>query len=146
MNRSINHKVLIVDDDSAILYLCGQILAGSAIVTTAGNAFEAGEILLRGRFDLLVTDYEMPGRNGLDLVLHLRNPGNLTPVIVMSGTPSARNAFEDAGVVNWRFLDKPFRAETFRDLVRRVLSADQSLPDRGWELERQLSFASRRAL
>src|SRR5688572_19071249 len=112
-----HHKVLVVDDDPAILNLCRQCLTTSRVsVALASNVHEARQILAKDDFNLLITDYQLPGLTGFDLVLGLRNEGILTPVILMSGTPSASNAFENAGITQWEFLDKPFRHENFQNL------------------------------
>ena len=111
-----------MDDDPAILNLCRDCLTSSRVsVALASNAYEARQILAQDGFNLLITDHRMPGPTGFDLVLGLRNEGDLTPVILMSGTPSAANAFERAGITQWEFLDKPFHPERFRNLVGKLL-------------------------
>jgi two-component system, NtrC family, C4-dicarboxylate transport response regulator DctD len=117
-----HHNVLIVDEDPAILNLCRQCLTSSRVsVALANNVHEARQILAQNRFDLLIADFHLQGLTALDLVLGLRNEGNLTPVILMSGTPSASNAFQRADITQWEFLDKPFHPERFQNLVRQLM-------------------------
>ena len=117
-----HHKLLVVDADPAILYLCSQCLTTSRVsVALASNVHEARQILAQDDFDLLITDFHLQGLTALDLVLGLRKEGNLTPVILMSGTPSASNAFWPAGISQWEFLDKPFDPEKFQNLARKLM-------------------------
>lgn len=54
-------------------------------VTTVPTPEEALETISNGTFDLLITDYKMPGMNGDDLIRRVREKGITTPAIMLSG-------------------------------------------------------------
>ena len=69
MNKFIAH-ILIVDDDDRIRSLVKQYLnENDFLVTTANSAEEAAEKILIIKFDLIVLDVMMPGKNGLEFIL-----------------------------------------------------------------------------
>jgi CheY-like chemotaxis protein len=80
-------RVLVVDDDEHILKLEVEILnrAGLAVVTAKdGNA--AWKALLAGGFDMLVTDYRMPGVSGVALIRQARIAKLDLPVVMVSAS------------------------------------------------------------
>jgi CheY-like chemotaxis protein len=79
--------ILIVDDDPLITQMLGMVLELSlnVDVVATNSAFQAREILQRGKVSLLLTDYLMPEMNGLNLVRALRDAGSTIPVILLTG-------------------------------------------------------------
>ncbi len=79
--------VLHVDDDSGFLKIAKQCLETDAPVQvdTAVSVEEALKKLEKEKFDVIVCDYQMPGRNGLDLLRTLRSRGNTIPFIIFTG-------------------------------------------------------------
>ncbi|MHA2232658.1 MAG: PAS domain S-box protein [Candidatus Hodarchaeales archaeon] len=81
-------RVLIVDDDEDMLYFASALLSreGACLnVVTAASALEALRILPNRDFDVIVSDYKMPGMNGLELLRDIRNQGNDIPFIMFTG-------------------------------------------------------------
>lgn len=81
-------RILHVDDDSSILVTSKQIL--SIInpvfeVDSANSVDEAWCKLGQRKYDVVVSDYEMPKKSGLDLLVELRNNKNSTPLIIFTG-------------------------------------------------------------
>ncbi|MEO7037563.1 MAG: response regulator [Polyangiaceae bacterium] len=73
--------------------------------------------------DLFVTDIRMPVYTGLEIVSGLREAGLTTPVIIMTAFGNAETR-ERAEALGATLLDKPFKLEQLRGLVRRVLHSD----------------------
>ena len=66
-------RVLIVDDDEIALELLTEALLGAGYeVTAARNGREALEVLRTGLYRIVISDWEMPEMNGLDLCRHVR--------------------------------------------------------------------------
>jgi two-component system phosphate regulon response regulator PhoB len=66
-------KILVVDDEAPIREMIGFVLSGAGFdYVEAGNADSAEEILLRERPDLILLDWMMPGRSGIDFARQLR--------------------------------------------------------------------------
>ena len=115
--------ILVVDDESHMLDTIQFILQsnGYAAVTARGGK-EALERLaaLRAagrRVDLILTDLQMPGPTGLELVQRLRDAGVQAPVLVMTGYNDQETArrLRERGIEH--FLDKPFEEG---ELLRRI--------------------------
>jgi signal transduction histidine kinase len=89
-------SVLYVDDEECQLECCQTLLSreGSLAVDTAASA-EAGLKLAGGNaYDVIVSEYQMPGMNGLDLLRALRLQGDRTPFILFTGRECEEVAME----------------------------------------------------
>ena len=116
--------ILVVDDDADIRCLEARILTNAGHhVDMAADGFAAWRALLVGRYNLLVTDYIMPGVSGLALVRQLRVACVALPVVLVSGH------LENLDIVRLKrdpwsciqaFVRKPF---TIPDLLSAVRSA-----------------------
>ena len=81
-------SVLCVDDDAAHLSLEKQWLEepGAITVTTALSAPEALRVMKTSRFDAVVSDYQMPGMDGIELLKEVRRVTPALPFILFTGT------------------------------------------------------------
>lgn len=114
-------RVLAVDDNSSVLrFLAAAFRANGCIVSQAGAAEEALELLREGRFDLVVSDIKMPGLSGLDLLRAVkgRQPG--TPVVLITGAPSINSAVFGLRYGAYDYLPKPFSVKEIQELLERV--------------------------
>ncbi|MCB4792421.1 MAG: response regulator [Elusimicrobia bacterium] len=129
-----NEKILIVDDDSAILQTClkaVQSMAYDAKGVSSGE--EAVEVLKEEHVDLVVTDLQMGGMSGIDLLKYIKANNPNTSVIIITAYPSADSAIESlrAGVSD--YIKKPFNVFEFRDAVKRCLEARADLKEKHTE-------------
>jgi CheY-like chemotaxis protein len=114
-------RVLAVDDDPRIRLLIADVLDGPRCqVLTAANGAEAVQILLREPVDLLITDYDMPLMDGLELIRwsKARLP-HVTAVIITGRNPEGLAA-AGRGCGAARILSKPFGIEQLLALVNHV--------------------------
>ncbi len=82
--------ILLVDDNRLGLIARKSVLEELGHrVKTASNGEEALELFRQARFDLVVTDYKMPGMNGLELIRQIRALAPAVPVILISGYADA---------------------------------------------------------
>jgi CheY-like chemotaxis protein len=118
--------ILVVDDESNMLDTIQFILQSNGYLTvTARGGEEALERLasLRAeglRIDLILTDIQMPGPSGLELIELFREAGEQAPVLVMTGYSDQETArrLRERGIEH--FLDKPFEEEELLRRVRRL--------------------------
>lgn len=119
------HKVLIVEDSAATRELLRAAVEALAEVEvyTAISGFEALKVLPRHRFELIITDINMPDINGLELINFVKkNPHYRdTPLFIV--TTEGREQDRDRGLqlgAN-EYVVKPFAPERLCELVRRYL-------------------------
>lgn len=80
-------RVLLVDDDPIILRSLSRVLSDQFRVTSITDPRRALSLVLQEPFDVLVTDYEMPGLDGAELIARVRTKlGSALPIIVLTGT------------------------------------------------------------
>lgn len=80
-------SVLYIDDNPDLLETGKHLLeqSGEFAVTTCASSLEADEILARNHVDAIVSEYLMPGMDGIRLLQHLRQHGTTTPFIIFTG-------------------------------------------------------------
>lgn len=116
-------RVLHVDDDPAFADLTATLLeqAGDGLeVTTAGDVDAALDLLAVQRFDCIVSDYDMPGRNGIEFLETIRESGDDVPFILFTGKGSEEIASRavSAGVDD--YLQKETGTEQYTVLANRI--------------------------
>jgi CheY-like chemotaxis protein len=118
------HEVLVVDDEAVVLTVLREALRrGGYRVTTAASAEEAMDLMQKRRFDLVLTDKNLPGASGLDV---LRAARGLTPspaIVLITGYTSYDSAVEALDIGAHDYIEKPIRdVEDLRFRIRRALS------------------------
>jgi DNA-binding NtrC family response regulator len=79
-------SILVADDEESIRSVVQQWLVQNGhTVSTAANGRDAGEVMRRTRFDLVITDVLMPDGDGLDLINELRRIQPAARILAMSG-------------------------------------------------------------
>lgn len=115
----MNAKVLVVDDDALIrTSLCLFLDRNGFESEVAQDAEKALELIGGAGYDVIVTDYQMPGMNGLELIRILRTLSPSSALIMMSGCTNEA-VFRNSGAD--LCLRKPFSAEVFVESITRVL-------------------------
>jgi DNA-binding NtrC family response regulator len=106
----------------------------------AGDGLEALERLATFNADVIVADLVMPRMDGFELLRHLKDRGDLTPAIALTGFGSmekALSAIHDLDAF-W-FLEKPVEPRAFLILLERAIAHKRSL-QKNEELKRDLSL------
>lgn len=124
------HSILIVDDDTAILSVSARFLTRSGYnVDTAEDGLDGWKAINAKKYDLLITDHDMPGLTGVELVKKTRLARMSLPVVLVSGVfPS-----EDVQRHPWLHLAatllKPFSLDQLLNTVKGVFLAASIHPD-----------------
>jgi CheY-like chemotaxis protein len=117
-----HRTILLVDETEWFRDLGTLFLARSGRVLTCGSAEEALELARRERPDMVITDLDMPGRDGADLCVAIRRDPLLayTPVVVVIGShrPEDHSRAIRAGATD--ILTKPLARAALLDSVRRL--------------------------
>jgi DNA-binding response OmpR family regulator len=114
-------RILLVDDDPDMLGLAKQLLqANGATVYCAENGEEALNILNRRSLDLMVTDLNMPGLNGLELASKASSIVPGMPIVITTGdiTPEIPRLAAEAGAK--AVITKPFHPNELIAVIKNV--------------------------
>ncbi len=127
VTRSEGAAILVVDDDDTVLSVLHRALvAPGARVTVASNGVSALAELEAHRFDVLVSDIQMPGMNGIKLLHAVREHDLDLPVILMTGSPDLKTAAAAVEYGAFQYLIKPVEIERLRAVVGRAISVGRA--------------------
>ena len=129
---NLRHRILLADDElHAREFTAGVLIRFGYDVDTAEDGAAAWEALhdINIRYDLLITDNNMPRMTGLELIKKLRSEEMILPVILMSGTAPT----EVLKQYPWQLWDatlpKPFTLTELYDAVKKVLHTPESVAE-----------------
>jgi len=115
--------ILIVDDTPDVLSCLKLVLDRFGYdVMTAHDAESALSVIRGGpAVDLVITDYQMPGMNGLELAGLLKRIVPSVPVILLSAYPGGDLCRKAQALGIDEYMQKPVNLQAFRGLVERVI-------------------------
>lgn len=119
---AIPYKVLLVDDETQLTDAVGSFLERDGFtVAAAASAIEALNLLPTFEPDLIVLDILMPGMNGRELLRHLRQQQNWTPIVMLTrvGEAAERARAIEEGADD--YINKPFDPTELAARIRAVL-------------------------
>jgi len=114
-------SVLIIDDDEQIRSLLVTVLGGNYRCRTAGSAEEALTALADAAFDLVISDIDMRGMSGLELVPHVHSMSPDTVVLMISGDQDIETAIEAMRAGAFDYITKPLDLRHVEAAVERAL-------------------------
>ena len=119
-------KFLVVDDFSTMRRIIKNLLhdLGYPNVSEADDGKTALPMLQAGNFDFLITDWNMPGMPGLDLIKAVRADTKLAkmPVLMLTAEAKREQIIEAAQAGVNGYVIKPFTAETLKEKLDKILS------------------------
>jgi DNA-binding NtrC family response regulator len=137
----VSGRILIVDDDERQRSALAGMLSCCGLETQiASDGHEALERLSNFDADVIVSDLVMPRMDGFELLRNLKERGDLTPAIVLTGFGSMEKALSAVHDLKafW-FLEKPVEPRAFKTLLDRAIRYKRSL-QKTEELRRDLSL------
>jgi two-component system chemotaxis response regulator CheY len=118
-------KFLVVDDFSTMRRIIKNLLndLGYANVTEADDGATALPMLQGGNFDFLITDWNMPGMPGLELLKAVRADARLAkmPVLMLTAEAKREQIIEAAQAGVNGYVIKPFTAVTLKEKIDKIL-------------------------
>lgn len=122
MNKDM--KILIVDDFSTMRRIIKNLLRDLGFTNTveADDGTTALPILNAGGIDFLVTDWNMPGMQGIDLLKHVRADEKLStmPVLMVTAEQKREQIIEAAQAGVNGYIVKPFTAATLKEKINKI--------------------------
>ncbi|HAM49704.1 MAG TPA: response regulator [Nitrospiraceae bacterium] len=120
--------ILLVDDDRDILsYLQDALAAFGYDVIPQSDAEAALAIIREGaKIDLVVTDYRMPGMDGLEFFTALKRVLPSVPVIILTGHGSVETYLKSLSLGLYDYVSKPIEAKELDRIVKAALSRSET--------------------
>lgn len=116
-------KVLIVDDDSGIVGVLAELMRRQGLTpVVASDGDSALASIRREDPDLLLVDFQMPGKNGLEVMRKAKALDQDLPVILLTGFAEVRGAVEAMRAGAHDYLAKPFEHHEVMRVVLRALA------------------------
>jgi YesN/AraC family two-component response regulator len=115
-------RILFVDDEIYLLEALKRIFkkkedVWETIFVSSGEA--AVELINKYRFDIIITDYKMPGMNGLELLTYVKERFSETKRILLSGQSETEiyNKVKEAAHI---YLDKPYEPDALIKIIEEM--------------------------
>lgn len=119
-----NMKILVVDDFSTMRRIIRNLLRDLGFTNTseADDGNSALPMLEGGGYDFLITDWNMPVMNGLDLLKAVRSDANLAsmPVLMVTAEAKREQIVEAAQAGVNGYVVKPFTAQTLKEKLEKI--------------------------
>ena len=114
--------ILVVDDDDGIRSLVKKYLKENKyLITTADSAEDASEKVKIIKFDLIILDIMMPGKNGLEFINEHKNELD-TPIILLTAKGQANERVEGLEIGADDYLPKPFEPKELLLRIKNILN------------------------
>ena len=134
MSASSPWKLLIVDDEPAMAWFLADIAESEGYAIEIAESGDEGVAKIeQGGYHAVLTDYRMPGRNGLDLIRFTRKHDPELPLVMITGYATVENTIEAFHLGVFDLLEKPFDLAVGRALLQRLretLEQKQQLSNR----------------
>jgi two-component system, OmpR family, manganese sensing response regulator len=148
-------QILLVDDEAELTEPLSRILKREGYQVDIAHDGSAGSLLAsQNQYDLMILDWMLPHKSGLEICEELRSQGNSTPVLFLTAKDTLDDRVEglDAGADD--YLIKPFELRELLARVRALLrrpalpipSALLQINDLKLDLENQLAYRQERAI
>jgi EAL domain-containing protein (putative c-di-GMP-specific phosphodiesterase class I) len=125
-HESKKYRILLVDDDPAIRRDFTKMIRSFGFVTeTACNGQEAVDHIISSRFDVILSDINMPRMGGLEFLRMVRNHDLDVPVVLMTGQPDLQSAIEAIEYGAFQYLIKPVHMEKLEQVLQRAVIMNQ---------------------
>lgn len=117
----MSKRVLVADDSSTMrkIIVRSLLAVGVQDTTEAADGAEAVSKFQPGSFDMVLTDWNMPGKSGLEVVQEIRQQDPNIPIIMVTTEAEKERVVQaiEAGVSD--YLVKPFNADTLREKLEK---------------------------
>ncbi|MCD4718094.1 MAG: response regulator [Desulfobacterales bacterium] len=125
-------KILVVDDERGIRYLLSDVLSDAGFeVSIARDGQESLDQLEENRFDLVITDINMPRLDGIEMLKRMKLAGRKEKVIIMTAN-LLDLTFEEEEVPHVvKKFQKPFIIESLLDVVIAEMAEKKHMPGMG---------------
>jgi CheY-like chemotaxis protein len=113
-------RILIADDEKAMRVMLAEALKiDDHEIDIVKNGNEAISLFNRKTYDLVITDYMMPGMDGLELIRRIKSRQPATPILIITASSHTQDLLASGAAA---CIKKPFELMDMRNMVRSMLS------------------------
>ena len=124
----MSYRILVVEDSTSTRSLIVSTLEAidNFVVVEGGSGLEALKMIPQGKFDLIITDINMPDINGLELVSFVKKNPQYSGIPLIIVTTEGRTTDRDKGIALGaeEYLVKPFNPDELQTLVAKYLKLE----------------------
>jgi DNA-binding response OmpR family regulator len=118
LRRWIYMKILLVEDDPKVgAFVEAGLRQEGFLVDWAHDGEAAMELAAAGGYQVILLDFMLPKRDGLEVAKHIRNRGDETPILMLTARDSAEDIRRGRAAGVNDYMGKPFK---FDDLLERM--------------------------
>ncbi|MBW2081301.1 MAG: response regulator [Deltaproteobacteria bacterium] len=122
MNQPRGARILIVDDDQGLVSVISRVVVKMGhIPVKAYDGDEGWRRFQEGRFDMVITDLNMPGMDGMELARRVHGKDEKVATLIITGYGTISSADEALRHGVYDYLTKPFKTNVLEDMIIRVL-------------------------
>jgi two-component system, chemotaxis family, chemotaxis protein CheY len=120
----MNPNVLVADDSSTMRKIIIRSLQAIGVpnATEAKDGAEAIALFKQGGIDVVLTDWNMPGKTGLDVIKEIRAENTTVPIIMITTEAEKRRVLEAIQVGVSDYIIKPFEADMLREKLKKFIN------------------------
>jgi len=115
-------NILVVDDEESMVTVITMLLKSDFYTIFTADSFnQAAAVLQKHHIDIVITDINLPGKNGIDLLQHVKRKDAGIDVILITAFASKDTAIKALRQGAYDYIEKPFNKDEFRLVVQRAL-------------------------
>ncbi len=116
-------KILVIDDDNSTRGIVSKMLCRLGYeVSSVDNGENGLDLFLNNKFDLVITDLNMPGMNGIDLTYCIKEKSPYTLIVLMTGDEKEVTLSRIKGTGVDQVIFKPFTLAEIDETIQRLLN------------------------
>jgi len=118
----LKSKILIVDDEENVLsFLNDALKKNDFIIKLAKDSNEAIDLLNKNKFDLILSDINMPGMSGFELLTFCKEKYKTTEIVIITGNPGIEGAIKAIKHGAFDYITKPILPKKLNEIVDAAL-------------------------
>ena len=125
--EKIKYHILVVDDDDRIKELVKEYLSDNGFIVSTGSSAEEAKIKLGYfKYDLIVLDVMMPGKNGFELTKEIKKNSNV-PIILLTAKGEVENRIQGLEIGADDYLGKPFEPKELLLRIKNIIKKNNKI-------------------
>jgi len=115
-----SQKILVVDDNNVLLIVVSKMLSQLGYEVSSADSGENGlNVFRKSNFDIVLSDYDMPGMDGVAFACSVKKCSPRTPVVIMTGS-GRESVFSRMSTAVDEVISKPFTLAEIDETIQNV--------------------------